>query len=100
MEDAVPFNVLLHKMVPVHELLSDEETEKVLVVVHNEKRKALWKFQSSVPGLIAPVPGPEVFRIRIRGVPGLHAGALRALRRNADEGKPETKFAPFPLLAK
>jgi len=30
LEDAVPFNVLLHKMVPVHELLSDEETEKVL----------------------------------------------------------------------
>ena len=30
MEDSVPFNVLSHKMVPVHELLSDEETDKVL----------------------------------------------------------------------
>lgn len=30
MEDSVPFNVLSHKMVPVHELLSDEETDVVL----------------------------------------------------------------------
>ncbi len=30
MEESVPFNVLMHKMVPVHELLSDEETDKVL----------------------------------------------------------------------
>lgn len=30
MEESVPFNVLSHKMVPVHELLSDEETDKVL----------------------------------------------------------------------
>lgn len=30
MEDSVPFNVLMHKMVPVHELLSEEETIKVL----------------------------------------------------------------------
>ena len=30
MEDSVPFNVLSHKMVPVHELLSDEETDRVL----------------------------------------------------------------------
>lgn len=30
MEDAVPFNILKHKMVPVHELLSEEETEMVL----------------------------------------------------------------------
>ena len=30
MEESVPFNVLSHKMVPVHELLSDEETERVL----------------------------------------------------------------------
>ena len=30
MEESVPFNVLSHKMVPVHELLSDEEADKVL----------------------------------------------------------------------
>lgn len=30
MEDSVPFNVLMHQMVPVHELLTDEETDKVL----------------------------------------------------------------------
>lgn len=30
MDDSVPFNVLSHKMVPVHELLSDEETDRVL----------------------------------------------------------------------
>jgi DNA-directed RNA polymerase subunit H len=30
LEDSVPFNVLSHKMVPVHELLSDEETDRVL----------------------------------------------------------------------
>ena len=30
MEESVPFNVLMHKMVPVHELLSDEEADKVL----------------------------------------------------------------------
>jgi len=30
LEESVPFNVLSHKMVPVHELLSDEETERVL----------------------------------------------------------------------
>lgn len=30
MEESVPFNVLSHKMVPVHELLSDEETDKIL----------------------------------------------------------------------
>jgi len=30
LEESVPFNVLMHKMVPVHELLSDEETDKVL----------------------------------------------------------------------
>ncbi|MDD1771342.1 MAG: DNA-directed RNA polymerase subunit H [Methanomassiliicoccales archaeon] len=30
LEESVPFNVLSHKMVPVHELLSDEETDKVL----------------------------------------------------------------------
>ncbi|HUT28122.1 MAG TPA: DNA-directed RNA polymerase subunit H [Methanomassiliicoccales archaeon] len=30
MEESVPFNVLSHKMVPVHELLSDEEVDKVL----------------------------------------------------------------------
>lgn len=30
MEDSVPFNVLSHKMVPVHELLSDEEADAVL----------------------------------------------------------------------
>ncbi len=30
MEESVPFNVLKHKRVPVHELLSDEETDKVL----------------------------------------------------------------------
>jgi len=30
LEESVPFNVLKHKMVPVHELLSDEETDKVL----------------------------------------------------------------------
>ena len=30
MEESVPFNVLKHKMVPVHELLSEEEAEKVL----------------------------------------------------------------------
>jgi len=30
LEDSVPFNVLMHKMVPVHELLSEEEAVKVL----------------------------------------------------------------------
>jgi DNA-directed RNA polymerase subunit H len=30
LEESVPFNVLEHKMVPVHEFLSEEETEKVL----------------------------------------------------------------------
>jgi DNA-directed RNA polymerase subunit H len=30
LEESVPFNVLSHKMVPVHELLSDEEADKVL----------------------------------------------------------------------
>jgi DNA-directed RNA polymerase subunit H len=30
LEESVPFNVLSHKMVPVHELLSDEETDKIL----------------------------------------------------------------------
>lgn len=30
MEESVPFNVLSHKMVPVHEFLSDEEADKVL----------------------------------------------------------------------
>ncbi|MCX6650087.1 MAG: DNA-directed RNA polymerase subunit H [Methanomassiliicoccales archaeon] len=30
LEDSVPFNVLSHKMVPVHELLSDEEADAVL----------------------------------------------------------------------
>jgi DNA-directed RNA polymerase subunit H len=30
LEESVPFNVLKHKMVPVHELLSEEEADKVL----------------------------------------------------------------------
>lgn len=30
MEESVPFNVLKHKMVPVHELLSEEEVDEVL----------------------------------------------------------------------
>ncbi|MBN1109895.1 MAG: DNA-directed RNA polymerase subunit H [Methanomassiliicoccales archaeon] len=30
LEESVPFNVLKHKMVPVHELLSEEEVDEVL----------------------------------------------------------------------
>ena len=30
MDDSVPFNILKHTMVPRHELLTDEETDKVL----------------------------------------------------------------------
>ena len=30
MEDSVPFNVLKHTMVPRHELLTDDEADKVL----------------------------------------------------------------------